>query len=347
MDSQKKSKQQIQLAVGIIISLICLVGLFYFVNPAEIFQSLKQTKFEYWVLTAISLILFLVLRAIRWRFMLNSGLAPSEAVPYGIVFHIQNIGYLLTNLLPFRLGDVARAVLIGNVPPITISRGLSTMVAERVFDLLFFIILFPFTLSAVTDLPPELDTVIIITGVLALVATLILIIAANFKEQALRVSAKLLDRISFVQSDMWLRRLEDLLKGLTALTTLRSGVLLVSFSIMIWVPVIFGYYFGMIAVNLQPTFIQAIFVVCIAALSVTAPSSPGQVGVFEASVTFAIAGIMRLPEAQAATFAFLYHAINYLVIGALGIIGIARTGETFGSVIASTRSLVRPESKKN
>lgn len=103
----------------------------------------------------------------------------------------------------------------------------------------------------------------------------------------------------------------------------------------------------MVAVNLQPSLTQAILVVCIAALSVTAPSSPGQVGVFEASVTFAISGILGLPEAQAASFAFLYHAINYLVIGVLGVLGIVRTGETFGSVIASTRALVRPESKQS
>jgi uncharacterized membrane protein YbhN (UPF0104 family) len=86
-------------------------------------------------------------------------------------------------------------------------------------------------------------------------------------------------------------------------------------------------------------------VVCIAALSVTAPSSPGQIGVFEASVTFAIASILGMPEPQAASFALLYHAVNYVVIGLLGIIGISRTGETFGSVIASTRSIVRSGSE--
>lgn len=346
MNSQKKRKR-IQLGIGIIISLACLLGVFYFVDPTEIYHSITQTKFEFWTITVVSLILFLSLRGIRWRFMLNSGFSASESVPFGIVFHIQNIGYLLTNLLPFRLGDVARAVLIGNVPPITISRGLSTMVAERVFDLLFFVILLPFVLPAVTDLPAQLDTVFILTGILAVIATLILIVAANLREQALRIAKAIFNHFSFVNSETWLRRIDDLLRGLTALTTFRSGIFLILLSVLVWIPVILGYYFGMVAVNLQPSLTQAILVVCIAALSVTAPSSPGQVGVFEASVTFAISGILGLPEAQAASFAFLYHAINYLVIGVLGVLGIVRTGETFGSVIASTRALVRPESKQS
>ena len=95
-------------------------------------------------------------------------------------------------------------------------------------------------------------------------------------------------------------------------------------------------------VNLDVTLQQATFVVCIAAFSVTAPSSPGQVGVFEASVTFAIAGILGLADAEAASFAVLYHVVNYIVLGILGIIGISRTGETFSSVVSSARSLVKP-----
>ena len=100
-------------------------------------------------LAILALLAFMILRAVRWRFMLNSGREAAGRTPYRQVFHVQNIGYMLNNLLPFRLGDVARAVLIGNVPPVTISQGLSTMVAERVLDLLFMVVLFPFTLAAV------------------------------------------------------------------------------------------------------------------------------------------------------------------------------------------------------
>ena len=61
------------------------------------------------------------------------------------------------------------------------------------------------------------------------------------------------------------------------------------------------------------------------------------------SQPFAIAGILGLPEAEAASFAVLYHVLNYIVLGILGVIGISRTGETFSNVVTSARSLVKPE----
>jgi uncharacterized protein (TIRG00374 family) len=342
---QSSANKRIQFWIGIVVSAICLAAVFLFVNPKDIWNSLSNSRFELWAVTALSLIIFMLFRAIRWQFMLNYNLSKEGSVSYSIVFHIQNIGYMLTNILPFRLGDLARAVLIGNVPPLTISRGFSTMVAERVFDLLFFVILFPFALSTVSNIPPELRSVIRVTGGLAIVAAIILVLAANQRELAQRIVGNILGKVSYLNPEPWLRRLDDLLLGLGVLTRFRDGLKLVILSILVWLPIIVGYYVGMQAVNLDPTWMEAILVVCIAAFSVTAPSSPGQIGVFEASVTFAISGILSMPSAAAASFALLYHAVNYIVIGALGVLGIIKTGETFGSVITSARALIqsRPE----
>ncbi len=337
--------KRIQFWVGVAVSVVCLAAVFVFIEPAEIWEAIKNTDYKLWSLAILALIAFLMLRAVRWRFMLSVGFKDQNPISYGNVFHIQNIGYMLTNILPFRLGDVARAVLIGNIPPITISLGLSTMVVERVFDLLFFVILFPFTLAAVGELPSEIEFAFRLTGVLALVVVLALIGAANKRDFALRIATTILNRIPFLNNEIWLRRLDDLLRGLEVLTHPKDGILLVLLSIMVWIPIILGYFLGLRAVNLDPTFIEAAFVVCISAFSVTAPSSPGQVGVFEASVAFAVAGLLGMPDGKAASFAFLYHGVNYVVIGALGVIGISRTGETFGSVMASTKALVKPRSK--
>lgn len=335
------SDRRLHFWLGMAISTICLAILLLFIKPADILEALRHTQFGWLVLATLGLVLFLVLRAVRWRFLLNSGQDRDAHLHYAIVFHIQNIGYMLSNILPFRLGDVARAVLIGNVPPMTISRGLSTMVAERVFDLAFVVILFPFTLSVVGDLPAEVQAAFRLVGVLSLTATALLIIAANQRSRANRLARAVLTRISRLDTEAWARRFDDLLLGLSALTRLKDGLILLLLSLLIWLPIVAGYYFGMRAVNLEPTLLQAAFVVCIAAFSVTAPSSPGQVGVFEAGVTFGLAGILGLPEAQSASFAFLFHVMNFLTIGVLGIIGILSTPVTFGSVIESTRAFLK------
>ncbi len=322
-------------------SVACLAAVLIFVDPAEVVATIGQTRVELWLLAGLSLLVFMFFRAIRWRFMLNSGLEGARKLPYSTVFHIQNIGYFLNNVLPFRLGDVARAVLIGNVPPMTISRGLSTMVAERVFDLAFIVLLFPFTLGGVASLPPNVDGAVRLAGAAAFLGIALLIVAANQPEKTLNLAQKVLQRLPMLKSQAWTARLADLLRGLDSLTRFKDGLALLALSVVVWLPIIGGYYVGLQAVNLDVTLQQASFVVCIAAFGVTAPSSPGQVGVFEASVTLAIARILGFPEAEAAAFAVLYHVLNYLVLGILGAVGISRTGETFSNVVASARTMVR------
>jgi uncharacterized protein (TIRG00374 family) len=331
----KETKQQHQFWIGIGVSLLCLAAIFLFINPAEIWQALREANYAFLGLSSLGVLLFMMIRAGRWRFMLNND------VPWWQVFHIQNIGYMLTNILPFRLGDVARAVLIGNVPPVTITRGLSTMVVERVLDLLFIVTLLPFTLAAVETLPDWMQTAALVSGILAVGAIVFLVVAANQRPFIHRLALMVLQRLPGLNADVWADRADSFLAGLDSLTRFKDGSILMLLSILTWLPILLAYYFGLQAVHLQPTLTMASFVVCAAAFSVAAPSSPGQIGVFHAGVIAALQ-VLGQPEAQSASFAFLYHAINMLTLPILlGIIGIYSTGATFQNVVASTQAFMK------
>jgi uncharacterized protein (TIRG00374 family) len=343
MDQPAKSRG-IQFWLGLAVSAACLAAIFIIVDPSEILDAVKEANYGLWLLAIVSLILFMLFRAIRWRFMLNAGGDQQTRLPYRTVFHIQNIGYFLTYILPLRLGDIARAILIGNVPPITISRGISTMVAERVLDLLFMVILFPITIASIGDLPPGIEAAVRVATVLAVTAAIVLIIAANQRNSAIRLATQILDQIPFLNKVAWTKRLGDLLSGLDVLTRVGDAVLLILLSILVWLPIIAGYYVGLRGVHLDVSMLEAAFVVCIAAFTLSVPSTPGGVGPQDAGITFAVATMLGHSAAAAATFAFLYRLINYLVLGILAVIGIGSTGETFSSVIASTRAFVRNRS---
>ncbi len=329
------SSRSLRAWVGIFISLICLAAIFFFIDPAQIWQALLTARYEYLALSGVAFIVFMLLRAVRWRFMLGN------QVTYGQVFHVQNIGYMLTNLLPLRIGDVARAVLIGNVPPVTIAQGVSTMVVERVLDLLFMAALLPLTLAQFETVPAEIRVVAVNAGIIAIAATFLLILAANQRPRASRLARAILDRIRFLPTDAWSRRIDDLLGGLHSLSRWRDALLLLSLSILVWVPVIAAYYWGLLAAHLQPDWAMAGFVVCAAALSIAAPSSPGQVGVYHAGVIAALTQVLAQPEAQSASFAFLYHAMTFILNLLLGIIGLRFVGATLDNVVNMTRRLSR------
>jgi uncharacterized membrane protein YbhN (UPF0104 family) len=116
---------------------------------------------------------------------------------------------------------------------------------------------------------------------------------------------------------------------------------LVLLSIFVWLPIIAAYYTALTAVHIQPTWSMAGFVVCAAAFSVAAPSSPGQIGVFHAAVTIALTQVFKQPDGESASFAFLYHALNVVVMVGLGLIGLARTGATFSNVVASAQGFIK------
>lgn len=332
---QKSRNNRLQILLGILVGIACLAAVFiFYARPAEIIESLRHVHINYFLISMLSVVGFMFIRAIRLLFMLDN------SIPYSKVFHIQNIGYMLTQLLPLRLGDVARVILIGNVPPVTIAQGLSTLVIERLMDLLFIVVLLPFTISGITNIPEWMRSFAQLSGFVAIAGIGVLIIAANQRERALRVVDSLIGRLlPFLDRESWVRRFDGLLVGLKSLTSIRDGAILILLTILIWVPVIIAYYYGILAVNLEPTWTMAAFVVCAAALSVAIPSTPGQAGPFHFAVITALQ-LYGQPAAESASFAFLYHIGSLLVMVILGMIGILRTGVTFGNVIKSTQSFV-------
>ncbi len=317
--------------IGILFSIGCLVAIFIFINPAEIWGSLKTVRIPFLLWMAVGLVAFLALRAVRWRFMLENKVSFRE------VHHIQNIGYMLNMVLPFRIGDVGRAVLIGNVPPATLSSGISTMVVERMLDMLFMVTLLPFTLATVTSLPTWMREGARGFGFVSIGGILILIVAANKRPFTTNILTHILNRLTFLDTAAWLKRVEELLDGLNSLTRWKDGFILIILSIVVWIPILFAYATGIRAVGLDLPLAHVGFVVCAAAFSVALPSSPGQIGVFHAGVIGALQ-VLDQPEAASASFAIVYHTINLVMMILMGLIGLSGIKTSFRNVVQVARS---------
>ncbi|MFO7662468.1 MAG: lysylphosphatidylglycerol synthase transmembrane domain-containing protein [Chloroflexota bacterium] len=332
---QQSRKGQWQILAGLLVGVASLAAVFiFYARPDEIIETLRHVHPGYLAFGAAGIVAFLVIRAIRWRFML------SNSVSYNQVFHIQNIGYMLTQLLPLRLGDVARAILIGNVPPVTVPWGISTMVVERLLDMLFIVVLLPFTLSGLTLLPDWMRSFALVSGFAALGGIVVLIIAANQRSRAIALADRILGRfLPFFNRAAWIRRLDELLIGLKSLTSLRDGLILLFLSVLVWIPILVAYYFTMKAVGLEPTAALTGFVVCAAAFSVAVPSTPGQIGPFHFAVITALQ-LYGQSAAESAGFAFLYHVMNIIILVLFGVIGVFSTGVTFRHVLNSAQSLM-------
>jgi glycosyltransferase 2 family protein len=113
----------------------------------EIINSFKNANY-FWILLAICCgVLSHILRSIRWRRLLS---------PMGYHPKIKNmflatmIGYFANYAIP-RLGEVSRCGVLNRTDKIPINKGLGTVVTERAFDLLIFIIIFIVTVFIEKD----------------------------------------------------------------------------------------------------------------------------------------------------------------------------------------------------
>src|SRR5262245_31465461 len=87
--------------------------------------------------------------AVRWRMLLPN----RPDVPVRFVFCSLMIGYMVNAIIPVRLGDLVRAYLLGRRHGIAVSTTLSTVVVERLFDVLAIVVI-GLLVSTVLDLPP-------------------------------------------------------------------------------------------------------------------------------------------------------------------------------------------------
>src|SRR5262249_60666151 len=77
-------------------------------------------------------ILALSLRAVRWRWLARS--LSEKPLPIRPLFRATALGFMAINVLPLRLGELARPWLLGRETEVRGSAALGTLVLERAID---------------------------------------------------------------------------------------------------------------------------------------------------------------------------------------------------------------------
>lgn len=315
-------------------SLLCVGGILLAVDLQELWSVLERTQPLWLLLGFLALGLSLGFRALRWRLLLSGNAAWLK------VFHIQNIGYLLMQILPFRIGDVVRAVLVGNLPSLTVARGLSTVVVERTLDVLVIVAIFPFSITAVEGLPEAAKTAALVTGMAGLFFLGALVMAARSRPRIVEWAGGAMGGVGISNPSPWKERLDELLLGLNGLTRWRSGVSLAALSLLVWFPVVLAYWLGLQSVGVAVGPAAAAFMVCAGAFSIAVPSAPSGAGTFHAGAMAAVV-LLGQTESTALAAAVVVHLLGVVTSVLFGLAGIAGTGTTLGETIRSAKTLRR------
>jgi len=318
-------KRQWKLWGGLAISGVALVLALLGIDLRRVGQTLAQAQYAYLIPATAAVVAYLAARAVRWRLLLGAGVGLSR------YFWITNIGYLVSNVLPLRLGDPARAVVIGRGEEVSTAAALSTVVVERVLDMLLVVAL----LAGVAPFVSEAGGAAgagLVAGGMALAASVVLLFLAFRPDWGRRVGRRVLGWVPRLGGERWARALDGLLEGLAPLRSGRRGLALVAWSAVAWACVVV-YYWAMLRAFLpRPPAAAAPFLVCVVGLGMAVPSSPGAVGVFHAVARYGLTVPFGVPTDQAVTIAFALHALQYAVGCLLGLVGLARESLSLGWV---------------
>lgn len=252
--------------------------------------------------------------------------------PFKRVFLVMGEGYLLNNILPLRLGEVGRAVLLGKDKGMAIFKVLPTIVVERAYDLAVAAVLLLATLPLVLKMNSSRPLAITMLVVVAL-GLFSLYWMARYRERVESFAAKMGARWKFFTK--WiLPQVEAVLDGFAVLTRPQYFALSLGMMIVSWGLALVQDYVIMHALDPQAPIWWVGFVISAGALGAAIPSAPAALGVFEAAAVGALL-LVGMDYEKAFTFAICAHLTSIIFSTIVGAVGLIQEGESLTTLYQS------------
>ncbi len=298
------------------------------------------------VLPALGMLaLSYTLRIVRWRYFLR----PAHEVPVSHVASATLIGFMSSNVLPLRPGEVIRPYLLHRKSGIPFGHAAGTgIVLERLFDLvgagmllLLAIVTTPSAIEKAADgsgsdiLGAIRDQSIWLAGITGIALAGLLTVV--FRPQwALRLGRLLTTPLP----DSWRNPLQGFFENATrSLGFLRSGwrvLVALGLTAAVWMcfPLLAWWLERAFALGLG--FRGALLVQVFVTAAVVAPQAPGFLGLFHAAA-MAGAELFGVPSGKAGAFAMALWAVNILPVTAVGLALLWYEGLDLRNLAASSK----------
>ena len=135
-------------AVSLVIGGVCLWLAAAKVDLSEVGSALRAFDPRYLVAAVALSIAIQLLRALRWQLELS----PLATLGYPLVWQVVSVAYMMINVLPFRLGEPVRPVLMSWKSGLGIPAIVGNWVFEKMLDTAALVLFIHITL-VVADLP--------------------------------------------------------------------------------------------------------------------------------------------------------------------------------------------------
>lgn len=292
---------------------LCISGIFlYFavknVHFNQFTEYVHQLNLFFIIPALLPGLLAYLVRAWRWNYFLSS----IGRFRISGLLSATMIGFMANNILPARVGELIRALVLSKKESINFVSVLSSLIAERIMDGFTISII---ALFAIFTIP--LNEKIKFAGVVFFLIFLILLIVMFIFVNSGSINKKLPEIFHGRISGTINKYLTRIISGLEGLNRFKnSGITFIS-AFVIWFLSSLYFYFMGLAMEIPLPFSASFAIFISVALGVIIPSSPGFIGVYHFFCQKAVE-MYGIDTSRAFAYAVVTHFVQFIAVTILG-----------------------------
>ena len=302
-------------------TVLCLTAALWGLDLEQVAESFSELNLVTLPLMLALLFLFFWLKAVRWRLLLSPlrEFRTQEVVPPLM------IGFMGNNVLPAHLGELIRVLVLGRKFTLSKAAVLSSMVLERLLDMLVILMFVGLGLLVVEGLPGWVQTGAVSMAGLAIAFSLLLI-AFVFRTQAfLRVYRRI---FHFLPTKLFHKIdeiIESTAQGLASIKNARASFWIALTSLLQWTVMGGMVYLSLASLGIWLNPMASVVTTGISALGAAIPSTPGYFGVIQLSFWVSLQ-LFGVEKADAFASSIYYHLCQYIPVTLVGLYYLNRFG---------------------
>ena len=315
-----------RLAAAAIFGLVILVCLFFLSGFSQIFNALENISSIYILASCAMVLSAFLFRTGVWDVLLR---ASGHTVSRRSLFRCIMFGWFISFLIPARIGDFARGVALKTTEGTPLGIGLSTIVLERVLDLIAIAII----LAVVTTFLGSDQFMMLWVIAIALAVMLVLLLFAFYKFDRFVIR---IFSTRFPKIKDFMGALKDGLREIYN-NPMAMGLALL-LSIPVWLLEISSIYFASKAIHFNLSFPFAGVSGIASFIAQTVPLTPAGIGIHEGTIAGVLA-LFGIPMSVGTAIALVDHFARGAVICSLGMMSAIHIGFASREYFAKRRNL--------
>ncbi len=327
------TRRTLRVAISLALAAVLLALFLWNVDFGEVASALEGARPGWLALATVLALASYWLRALRWQLILR----PAGRVRHSGVVVATAVGYAAMTLLPARMGDLIRPLVLARRERVPVAATLASVLTERIFDLwtvvLFFLIfvVWPPEMGVLGDQARSVLRLLGITGWVIgaglVVGSAVLLALFRYRDRAIAFVTRPFGRFLPRWQQPVASFLGHFLDGLQVIQRPRDLAVTLCASTVLWLVIYWQVQVTLLAFGLDLPLRVAYLLVILAVAGLAIPT-PGGVGGFHKATQLGLTAFFGVELNLATAIAIVYHAICFLPITVIGLLCLPAAGIT-------------------